>query len=162
MNYRWSRFFRQIRGYLLAGAMVLFVLVAVSLLVGSLAATPAVALKKPAAEKQVRKVAERDTKKTKPTWKDEDHSREAWVLACEECKRHLKTPRVAKFPGVLWDNALQGVARIGQSQAYVVNSWVDSQNAFGAMLRIQWTARLRKIGPEIDNWVVDYFTLHEE
>jgi hypothetical protein len=162
MNYRWSRFFRQMRGYLLAGVLVLFVLAAVSLLVGSLVATPAVALKKPLPEKRAREVADRVTKKTKPTWRNDDHSKEAWVLACEECKRHLKTPRVAKFPSVLWDNAMTGVSRTGQSQSYVINSWVDSQNAYGAMLRIQWTARLRKIGPEIDNWVVDYFTLHEE
>ena len=49
-------------------------------------------------------------------------------------QKRLKAPRTAKFE---W-GALDSVRRVGADH-FVMSSWVDSQNSFGAMLRTRFT-----------------------
>lgn len=51
----------------------------------------------------------------------------------EDCvKKILKAPGTAKFPGLL--EKADHIKDLGGGR-YQINSWVDSQNGFGALLR---------------------------
>ena len=56
----------------------------------------------------------------------------AYNYATKFVKQSLKSPSTAEFPGT--DEKLRQVKHLGDFR-YQINSWVDSQNGFGAMVR---------------------------
>jgi hypothetical protein len=93
-------------------------------------------------------------------WNNDDHSVDALRMAQELVSRSLVAPASAKFPGAVWDNAMQHVKRNGQT--YRIDSYVDSQNAFGAMLRTHYSVTLTRTGPEYNDFTVDEIRLIEQ
>ena len=62
----------------------------------------------------------------------------------EDCvKKILKAPGTAKFPGLL--EKADHIKDLGGGR-YQINSWVDSQNGFGALLRSRFVC-IVKINP---------------
>ena len=58
---------------------------------------------------------------------------EVFLSAMRSVRESLKSPSTAKFPN-------SGESQVGKIGGYwVVNSWVDAQNSFGAMIRYNWT-----------------------
>ena len=51
-------------------------------------------------------------------------------------KAQLKSPSTAKFPGKIMDKSEWKITKSGNT--YFVNSWVDSQNSFGAIIRSEF------------------------
>lgn len=58
----------------------------------------------------------------------------AYNLCMDDVKSKLKSPSTAKFPS-LFDRSDQISA---DGNIYTINSWVDSQNGFGSMIRSKW------------------------
>lgn len=85
------------------------------------------------------------------------------VMAGMICKNHvkasLKSPATADFP--MFDKNIWKMP----SQRYVVKSYVDAQNAFGANLRARWFCEIRYKGPGDDandaNWELIKVSLDE-
>jgi len=80
-----------------------------------------------------------------------DRSVAAFINCKELIKRRLKAPSTADFP---W--SADSTQREGQT--YVVFSYVDSQNGFGAMLRSQWQCKIRFIGGDdlsLSSWQLE-------
>lgn len=69
------------------------------------------------------------------------------ALNCAEnfTKEKLVSPSTAKFQKIYDDAALQGAVKIASNGDYEINSWVDSQNIYGAMIRKKFYVRLRKL-----------------
>jgi hypothetical protein len=82
-------------------------------------------------------------------WKKKDESSMARVLIKDEIKKQLKSPSSAKFPGIIEETeyVIQG-----DDQMYIMRSWVDSQNSFGAMVRTEYTAVIQQA--EQGKWVL--------
>ena len=76
-------------------------------------------------------------------WKAEDDRLEAYTFVRRQVRNALKAPSTAEFPGV-FDGMQDHVAPLGD-QRYLIDSYVDSQNAFGAMLRTRWTAEVQQV-----------------
>ena len=93
-------------------------------------------------------------------WNKDDHSVDALLMSQKLVTACLKAPASAKFPGVVWDNAIGHVKRNGQM--YRIDSYVDSQNAFGAMLRTRYTVTLTRTGPEHDDFRLDEIKISEQ
>jgi hypothetical protein len=78
--------------------------------------------------------------------RDEGDVSEAWVMATNFVKDSLKSPSTAKWG---WQtgrgNEGERVAYHGNG-TYTVSGWVDSQNAFGATVRTNWTVGLKDHG----------------
>lgn len=71
---------------------------------------------------------------------------ELHVQAQQFVKQGLKAPSTAKFP-------LEPVsAGTDGNGLYQVESYVDSQNSFGAMVRSEWMVNMRLVG---DKWILD-------
>lgn len=64
----------------------------------------------------------------------------AFLISQEFIERRLKAPTTAKFP-TFWDKGV-GVKYDGQC-THEVGAYVDSQNSFGAMLRIPYYVKLQ-------------------
>jgi hypothetical protein len=64
----------------------------------------------------------------------------AYVAAESFVERRLIAPRTAKFSSY----SQAEVSREEGTQIYSVAGWVDSQNAFGALLRKHWFAKVEK------------------
>ena len=74
----------------------------------------------------------------------------AYVVAEGRVQDQLKTPSKAEFPA-------SSKAQINSQpdNIWIVSSYVDSQNSFGAMIRSYWTITLKYIGNDPDryeNW----------
>ncbi len=77
-------------------------------------------------------------------------------LAKMNVEMMLKAPSTAKFntsPTIKEENGI-----------YSINSWVDSENSYGAMIRSQWSAKAHYIGGDSEdeigtgaNWIIDEF-----
>ena len=78
----------------------------------------------------------------------------ALTAAQEEVKARLKSPSSADFP---WGSDC--VTKISDN-TYVINSYVDSQNSFGAMLRTNFTCQITLTGN--DNYTCDSVELFEQ
>lgn len=76
---------------------------------------------------------------------------EAWRIAKDLVRENLKAPSTAKFP---WD----GTA-VKQGDRWAVQSYVDSQNSFGAMIRTEWGCILAK---ENGRWRCLYLKLDDQ
>jgi hypothetical protein len=61
-----------------------------------------------------------------------------WVLAKHEVESRLKSPSSAKFPSQSEAN----ISEVGDK--YIVKSYVDAENSFGASIRNKFTVTLRK------------------
>jgi uncharacterized protein YgiM (DUF1202 family) len=83
-------------------------------------------------------------------WKNKDNSIGAWTIVTMAVKESLISPRTAKFP---WGGPSEHVTRNGQ--VYTVKSYVDSQNAFGAMIRTHFIAKVEQTSK--DNWTAISF-----
>lgn len=63
----------------------------------------------------------------------------AYNYAKDFIKDRLKSPSTAEFPGTF--EKKNHVRDLGNGQ-YQINSWVDSQNSFGATIRSRWSCRI--------------------
>lgn len=80
-----------------------------------------------------------------PPWDQQDNSSMALIQAQGFVRKQLKSPSTAEFPGAILDGAL-GHVKLGPNQMYFVESYVDSQNGFGAMVRSKYGAILQQTG----------------
>lgn len=69
----------------------------------------------------------------------------AFVMAQSFVKKCLKAPSTADFP---YYN--KGDVQDGGTKIWIVNSYVDSQNSFGAMMRTYYRAKVMDLGN--DKW----------
>lgn len=100
-----------------------------------------------AAEKAAAEKAEADKKALAEA--NRDRSSEAFVYCRRYVERSLKAPSTADFP---WSPDRTFIL---PDQTYVVKSYVDAQNGFGAMIRSQWHCKIKFMGGEtmnVDNW----------
>lgn len=63
----------------------------------------------------------------------------AYSYAEDFVKQRLKSPSTAEFPG-LFEKA-DHITELGNDE-YLINSWVDSQNGFGAMIRSKFSCKI--------------------
>jgi hypothetical protein len=63
----------------------------------------------------------------------------AYNYAEDFIAQRLKSPSTAKFPGIFEKN--KHISDLGGGK-YRINSWVDSQNGFGAMIRSKWSCKI--------------------
>ena len=63
----------------------------------------------------------------------------AYLASKKFIKRRLKSPSTAKFP---WSD--EAMVSTGPDCTYTVRSYVDSQNGFGAMIRSNYVANLKR------------------
>jgi len=91
----------------------------------------------------------RDTVNTSPS--SIDKKIEAWVMAESFVKKYLKSPGTASFGGLFsnYQDPRTHVTYLG-NHIYQVQGWVDSQNSFGATVRINFLLKLKDNGN--DNW----------
>lgn len=81
--------------------------------------------------------------KTPPvSWEEKDNSSMAYIMGEDFVKRNLKSPSTAKFPGVL---SRDGHVLKGDDNQYVINSYVDSQNSFGATIRTNFILIIQQV-----------------
>ncbi|MCB1784208.1 MAG: hypothetical protein KDI13_09455 [Alphaproteobacteria bacterium] len=64
----------------------------------------------------------------------------------------LKAPKTAEFP---WGKGNVSVS--GDREYFTVRSYVDAQNSFGALIRTNYTCRLKYNGGGYNGWTVDDF-----
>ena len=70
----------------------------------------------------------------------------AYNYAKEFVKDRLKSPSTAEFPGTY--EKKNHVTDLGNG-IYLINSWVDSQNGFGAIIRSHWSCRISFVGGKV-------------
>lgn len=63
----------------------------------------------------------------------------AYNYAEDFIEQRLKSPSTAEFPGVSEKDS--HITDLGGGE-YQINSWVDSQNSFGAMIRSKWSCKI--------------------
>jgi len=72
---------------------------------------------------------------------------EAYIMSQQFVKNCLKAPSTAKFPRAIeWEGHTTQI----DSRTFLINSWVDSQNSFGAMLRTKFSCKVQYKGN--DQW----------
>lgn len=87
--------------------------------------------------------AEREQRAEEHRKKAEDRITMAWVICQDFVKDRLKAPGTAKFP---WPSK-DYMTYLGDDK-YRISAWVDSQNAFGALLRAKFTCEVVYEGDE--------------
>lgn len=76
---------------------------------------------------------------------------EAFIISQQFVKAGLKAPGSAEFPSLDYTSVYQG------DSSYIVKSYVDAQNSFGAKLRLHYIAKLKYNGGEWadhSNWTL--------
>lgn len=63
----------------------------------------------------------------------------AYNVASTQVEQRLKTPSTAEFPGTFEKKS--HIENLGENN-YLINSWVDSQNVFGATVRSFWSCEV--------------------
>lgn len=63
----------------------------------------------------------------------------AYNYSTQYVKQKLKSPSTAKFPNMF--EKINHIKDLGNDQ-YFINSWVDSQNGFGAMIRSEFSCKI--------------------
>ncbi len=76
-------------------------------------------------------------------WRGDDASGMAWVMICDFVEKQLRSPATADFP-----HAPAAIERDGQK--YRIWGHVDSENAFGAMIRTPFRGEVEQIAR--DRW----------
>jgi hypothetical protein len=89
-----------------------------------------------------------------PIHEDKADERDAFFMSHKFVKKELVAPSSAKFP---WFD--KSMVRQVNEDTWVINSYVDSQNRFGAMLRIDYVAKIQYLGN--DMWRCLDLYLHE-
>lgn len=82
----------------------------------------------------------------------EDQLSMAWVMAQDFVEQNLKSPGTASYGSVWkgdWQSTDDCVKDLGDNK-YRATGWVDSQNAFGATVRIDFVCELEYVGN--DKW----------
>ncbi|MCG2590397.1 zinc ribbon domain-containing protein [Rhodohalobacter sulfatireducens] len=80
-------------------------------------------------------------------WNERDNSTMAYIMAENWVKDRLISPSTAEFPGTL--EYRDHISRL-PDQIYEIDSYVDSQNQMGAMVRTPFFARIQQTSE--DNW----------
>ncbi|MBA3704420.1 MAG: hypothetical protein H0W84_00525 [Bacteroidetes bacterium] len=83
--------------------------------------------------------------------KPEEMKSEAYITSQNFMKRNLKAPASADFP---FD---EYTFQYTNDNIFIINSYVDAQNSFGAQLRINYEAKMQWNGSDwadINNWVL--------
>ncbi|MEN0020448.1 MAG: zinc ribbon domain-containing protein [Planctomycetota bacterium] len=81
-------------------------------------------------------------------WRERSDTVSAYIMTERFVRERLKAPRTAKFPGI-FDGQQDHVSYLGDQQ-YAIVSYVDSENGFGAMLRMRFAAKVEQV--EEDKW----------
>ena len=84
---------------------------------------------------------------------------EAFQAAQDFVRDRLKAPATAEFAGIRDDGS--GVNDLGNEE-YLVGSYVDSENSFGAKLRMRFECRLRRDPAQDTFYLVDLKTDEDE
>lgn len=79
------------------------------------------------------------------SWKTDYNVAGAYVQMEDYVKQRLKSPSTAKFANVLSANIEQL-----ENQTYKIDSYVDSQNGFGAIIRTRYIGEVQQISE--DEW----------
>lgn len=89
------------------------------------------------------------TKEKKPavSWEEQDNSIAAYIMAERFVKERLKSPSTAKFPG---RSVTKNQIIKGEDNQYIISSYVDSQNSFGATIRTNFMVIVKQV--DKDNW----------
>lgn len=69
----------------------------------------------------------------------------AWISGQDFAKAHLKSPSSAKFGKLFEQSAVHNVEDLGDGR-YRVEAFVDAQNEFGAMVRVNFVCDLAYTG----------------
>jgi len=79
---------------------------------------------------------------------------DAYIFAEGFVKDKLKAPRTAKFPSISVKKS--HVTNLGNNE-FQINSWVDSQNSFGALIRTKFSCKIifTKNNVRIENLTFD-------
>ena len=76
------------------------------------------------------------------------------VIKCKDfAKNSLKAPKTAEFP---WSVA----ANVIGSEYFTVNSYVDAQNSFGALIRTNYHCALTYQGGGVNGWKLEEFKVY--
>lgn len=69
-------------------------------------------------------------------------------------KQRLKSPSTAKFPGTFEKE--KHIIENGTNE-YLINSWVDSQNSYGALIRSKFSCKIIFVGDEVrcENLIIE-------
>jgi hypothetical protein len=87
-------------------------------------------------------VSNADYNYNSPKEPSEDNKAYAWTAAIREVKDRLKSPSSAKFP---FSYSQQDIKEVSPS-TFVVNSYVDAENSFGAKLRVDFMVKIERTG----------------
>lgn len=80
----------------------------------------------------------------------EQHSDvDAYIDAQAIVEKTLKSPSTAKFPS----SSHATITRAGEN-IFKVDSYVDSQNGFGAMIRSEWSVMFEYVGDKLDTYAI--------
>jgi len=74
---------------------------------------------------------------------------EAFVRSQTAIERQLKSPSTAKFP--YYSNDGVSVTKLGTDK-YRVSAYVDSENSFGAMIRVNYSVVIISTGKDTYEW----------
>lgn len=77
------------------------------------------------------------------SWQTSDNSSLAYIAMEEHVKRQLRTPSTAEFPS---HREKQSHTTKRGNNTYVINSWVDAENAFGAQVRTRFIGEIEQTG----------------
>ena len=94
------------------------------------------------------------TIKSKPEVYRGNH-KNAFYISQQFAENYLKAPSTAEFPA--WDNQTSNVVqKSGSFTQYTINSYVDAQNIYGAMIREYYVCKVEYI-KATDKWrLIDF------
>lgn len=80
-----------------------------------------------------------------------------YTIAQEIVSNNLKSPKTADFPSIIWSPSDIGMAR--NKDLVVVQSYVDAQNSFGALVRSKFTVQFRVIDLDSFSYETTYINI---
>lgn len=89
------------------------------------------------------------TSSTSTTESEQSKEIEAFVRSQTAVEKQLKAPSTAKFPYYTDDGV--SVTKLGTDK-YRVNAFVDSENSFGAMVRVTYSVTIISTGEDTYKW----------
>ncbi len=84
-----------------------------------------------------------------------DHKSQYYVIAQEIVSNNLKSPKSADFPS-LWSDE---VKMKRNKDMIIVQSYVDAQNSFGALVRNQWTVEFKILDIDSFSYEIVYINI---
>jgi hypothetical protein len=87
---------------------------------------------------------EAEEKRHKAEFEKEYQANDAYYTATQFIKKRLKSPSTAEFPNPKYAR----IQLLEDGATYKIYGYVDSQNSYGAMLRVNWYAKLIRSGQE--------------